>query len=66
MTIAASPADAPRLRERSASAAWQVETDNVEGREDGEGWYVSAQAKVGRALFSALRDAQRRGGIHRR
>ena len=42
-----------------------VETENVEGRADGEGWYVSQQAKVGRALFQALRDAQRAGGIRR-
>ena len=42
-----------------------VETENTEGREDGEGWYVSAQARVGRALFAALRDAQRANGIRR-
>ena len=42
-----------------------VETENVEGRADGEGWYVSQQAKVGRALFAALRDAQRHGGIRK-
>ena len=43
-----------------------VETENVEGRADGEGWYVSQQARVGRALFGALRDAQRKNGIRRR
>ena len=43
-----------------------VETENAEGRADGEGWYVSQQARVGRALFAALRDAQRKNGIRRR
>jgi hypothetical protein len=51
------------LRMNARKLSDLVETENVEGREDGEGWYVSAQAKVGRALFSALRDAQRAGGI---
>ena len=43
-----------------------VETEHEAGREDGEGWFVSAQAKVGRALFSALRVAQRQNGLRRR
>ena len=42
-----------------------LETDNVEGRAEGEGWYVSTQARVGRALFQALRDAQRAAPIAR-
>ena len=40
-------------------------SEEAEGRADGEGWFVSAQAKVGSALFSALRDAQRQNGIKR-
>ena len=53
------------LRMNARNLTDLVETENVEGRADGEGWYVSQQAKVGRALFQALRDAQRAGGIRR-
>jgi len=42
-----------------------VESEQAGGREDGEGWYVSTQARVGRALFQALRDAQRQAPIKR-
>mmetsp|Transcript_18682 Transcript_18682/g.39580 ORF Transcript_18682/g.39580 Transcript_18682/m.39580 type:complete len:109 (-) Transcript_18682:952-1278(-) len=42
-----------------------VETDHAAGRNDGEGWYVSSQARVGRALFSALREAQSRFPMRR-
>ena len=42
-------------------------SEDTEARGEGQqGWYVSQQAKVGRALFSALRDAQRSNGIRGR
>ena len=44
-----------------------VETDHEAGRAEGtEGWFVSAQARVGRALYAALREAQLQNGIRRR
>ena len=49
------------LRMTASRLTELVETENVDGRQDGEGWYVSTQARVGRALFAALRDAQRSG-----
>jgi hypothetical protein len=43
-----------------------VESGHAAGRnEQDEAWYVSAQAKVGRALFLALRDAQKLEGSAR-
>ena len=43
-----------------------VESGHAAGRnEQDEAWYVSAQAKVGRALFLALRDAQQLEGSAR-
>ena len=49
------------LRMTASRLTELVETENVDGRQDGEGWYVSTQARVGRAMFAALRDAQRSG-----
>mmetsp|Transcript_30992 Transcript_30992/g.72010 ORF Transcript_30992/g.72010 Transcript_30992/m.72010 type:complete len:459 (-) Transcript_30992:369-1745(-) len=42
-----------------------IESGHEAGRADGEGWYVSAQARVGRALFNALRDAQMESPVSR-
>ena len=53
------------LRLNARRLTEMLETDQVEGRADGEGWYVSTQARVGRALFQALRDAQRSAPIKR-
>ena len=43
-----------------------VESGHGEGRAEGEAWYVSTQARVGRALFLALRDAQRDAPVFKR
>lgn len=53
------------LQMNARSLTELVETDQVEGRNDGEGWYVSAGAKIGQALFRALRVAQRNGPIRK-
>ena len=54
------------LRMSAKRLTEMVETEHEAGRADGEGWVVSAQAKVGRALFQALREAQRANGLRRR
>ncbi len=53
------------LRMNARRLSEMVETEQREGRDDGQGWYVSSQAKVGRALFEALREAQRRAPIRK-
>ena len=55
--------DLLRLNARKLSE--MVESEHAEGRNEDEGWYVSAAARVGRALFGALRDAQRNAPIRR-
>lgn len=40
-----------------------IESEQAAGREDGESWYVSSGAAIGRTLFAALREAQRREGF---
>jgi hypothetical protein len=42
-----------------------LESDQNAGRADGESWMLSSQARVARALFEALRDAQRNGPMRR-
>ena len=43
-----------------------VESGHASGRNVGEAWYVSQMAKIGHALFLALRDAQRHAPIRGR
>ena len=43
-----------------------VESGHTAGREDGQGWYVSVQGRVGRALWDHLRDLQLEAGVSNR
>jgi hypothetical protein len=52
-----------KLLQSSPTLSEMVESEQAAGREDGESWYVSSGAAIGRALFTALREAQRREGF---